>query len=163
MTSPFDDDRSPSVARRSSGRVLIVDDDRRVAEVIAHELEQYVCVVVDGGVAALHVLASDRDFDVILCDLVMPACSGCDVYDGALRIDASLAERFIFMTGGAFASPAEAFVGRDVERLEKPFDAEVLQASVAKVANRSRARTTATDGTVPLTADAAVRGDRRPR
>jgi hypothetical protein len=46
-----------------------------------------------------------------------------DLYDWLTREDPDLAEKMIFVTGGAFTPRAKAFLGRVKNpRLEKPFD-----------------------------------------
>ncbi|MFI5298124.1 MAG: response regulator [Polyangiales bacterium] len=122
----------------SRGRVLIIDDERRIGEVIAAELDRYDVVVLDDGLAALSLLVNDRNFDAILCDLMMPVCSGIDVYERATLLDPSLRERFIVMTGGAFTARAEAFLATTVERLEKPFGVVALHEAIDRTARRRR-------------------------
>lgn len=118
--------------------VLVVDDDRAVADGVAEVLEDHDVVVVNGGRAALEALHRDRTFDVILCDLMMPDMTGMDLYESIARDEPALAERFVFMTGGAFTSRAQQFLD-DVPnaRIEKPFHASSLQALVRGVAPSS--------------------------
>jgi DNA-binding NtrC family response regulator len=122
-------------------RVLVIDDDRGVAEAIGLELklDRVESVIVDGGAAALALLQKDRDFDVILCDLMMPGLNGIDVYERAILLDGTLGERFVVMTGGAFTPRAERFLSTSIDRLEKPFGIDALVGVVAKVARRRRA------------------------
>jgi two-component system cell cycle sensor histidine kinase/response regulator CckA len=123
------------------GRVLIIDDDVRVGAVLARELESYDVVLTETGREALEILEVDRDFDVVLCDMMMPEFSGMDVYDAATRLDSALGERFVFMTGGAFTSRAHAFLATHPAHLEKPFTGETLQAAVAAAAAHRRPHT----------------------
>ncbi|MBM4777359.1 MAG: PAS domain-containing protein [Archangiaceae bacterium] len=75
--------------------------------------------------------------DVIFCDVMMPEMSGAEIYNRLRATHPTLAERLIFMTGGAFSSTAREFLD-EVQRpiLDKPFTAE----AVRKMANEQVAR-----------------------
>lgn len=55
-------------------RILVVEDDKLVRELVVEILESsgYDVLAVDNGVSALHLLASDTAFDVMLTDVEMP-------------------------------------------------------------------------------------------
>jgi signal transduction histidine kinase/ActR/RegA family two-component response regulator len=119
------------------GRLLIVDDDRPVAAAIALELDEYDVVVAGSGREALEILRKDPGFDVVLCDLMMPEISGMDLYETLAPVERGLAERFVFMTGGAFTQRAQSFLGRVPNtRIEKPFQAEDLRTLVDAMASQ---------------------------
>src|SRR5262249_42446625 len=119
---------------RLSARILIIDDDRPVAAAIALELSHYDVVVTDSGREALEILRRDKDFDIILCDLMMPEVTGMDIYEVMKKEEPTLLDRFIFMTGGAFTSRARTFLAQvPNERLEKPFDPQALDALVQRL------------------------------
>src|SRR5436190_23566266 len=61
-------------------RILIVDDERLVRDLIRRLLERagYACEVADNGFQARRFL-STRRFELIVCDLQMPGESGLDV------------------------------------------------------------------------------------
>jgi len=108
-------------ARR--GRVLVIDDEPRLATTIRLALEEQAEVEVAGsGAEAIERLSGDAEFDVVLCDLMMPEVSGMDVYESVARDRPDLAARFVFMTGGAFTDRARAFLKHSgLPRLDKPF------------------------------------------
>ena len=119
-------------------RVLVVDDDALVLSAICRLLEGVCDVVAVGGAReALDLLSRDRGYDVVLCDLMMPEMTGMALYDEAVRLDAGLGSKLIFMTGGAFAPEALDFlrrVGRPC--LDKPFTLDELNAALAAAARR---------------------------
>ena len=120
------------------GRVLIVDDDERVARSLALLLhrEHDVEVSTEPRAAAGRVLAGER-FDVILCDLMMPKMTGMELYALVAERVPEQAERFVFVTGGAFTPAADAFVHRMSNiLLQKPYDIESLNAALAVHLNR---------------------------
>ena len=49
-------------------------------------------------------------FDVVLCDLQMPEVSGMELYAAVRERFPALADRFVFVTGGAFSSDARKFL-----------------------------------------------------
>jgi len=109
-------------------RVLVVDDEPSLGRALAAALrDEHDVVAVTSGQAAFDLLAVDRDFDVVLCDLMMPAMNGMELWG---RVNASipvLAERFVFVSGGAFTPEATAFLDSGRPHLEKPFELNVLQ------------------------------------
>jgi CheY-like chemotaxis protein len=68
---------------------------------------------------------------VILCDLMMPDMTGMDLHADLVRRDPRVAERMVFLTGGAFTGDARRFLDEVPNaRLEKPFDVGALRAAV---------------------------------
>jgi PAS domain S-box-containing protein len=115
------------------GRLVIIDDDARVARSLAlvlrddHDVEESV----EPRAIADRIVAGER-FDVIFCDLMMPGMTGMDFYAVVAGSVPEQAQRIVFVTGGAFTPAARAFVDR-VENsvLEKPYDRHLLQAALA--------------------------------
>ncbi len=132
--------RDGAVRPRKGARVLIVDDDRPVAEAIAMELEEHDIVVASGGREALDILRRDKNFDVVLCDLMMPEMTGMELHQTLSKVEPALAGRFVFMTGGAFTSRAQRFLDSVVNpRIQKPFHPGSLHALVRSLASRAQA------------------------
>jgi signal transduction histidine kinase len=116
-------------------RVLVIDDDPRVAESIARLLHRHQPTVATSASAALGLLRAGRDFDAILCDLMMPESTGIDFQRQLLLEFPSLGGRLAFLTGGAFTAEARAFLdGSRTPRLEKPFPRADLEALVRRLA-----------------------------
>ena len=115
------------------GRLLIVDDDEKVGQALAallradHEVE----VSADPGAVARRIVSGER-FDVVLCDLMMPRMTGMDLHAAVAEHVPEQAERFVFMTGGAFTRAAADFVARVSNTvLQKPYDLRALNAALA--------------------------------
>jgi signal transduction histidine kinase/CheY-like chemotaxis protein len=118
-------------------RILIIDDDRPVAAALALELSAHDVVVAESGREALEILRHDKDFDVILCDLMMPEISGMDVYEALRLLDPTLLDRVVLMTGGAFTARARQFLTEvDTPMIEKPFHPGQLHALVNALEHR---------------------------
>lgn len=113
---------------RAHGRILLVDDDSIVRTLLERILkQQHDVLTAQSGEEACARLAADADFDVIVCDLLMPGMSGMDVHEWVVRHRPDLAPRMVFVTGGACTPRAEAFLaGTTNPSVEKPVDRKSL-------------------------------------
>jgi PAS domain S-box-containing protein len=128
-----------------TARVLVVDDEPLLVQVLARSLSRHHVTTASGGRQALALLREGASFDVILCDLHMDDMSGMDLHGHLHRQDPALASRMIFMTGGAATARAREFVAStQCPVLEKPFAPAALEGAVAEVLRRSGSRAAAT-------------------
>jgi CheY-like chemotaxis protein len=124
-------------------RILFVDDEvamlRIYERAFGHDHE---VVMADSGAQAVSHVADRGDFDLIVCDLVMPDVNGMDLYEKACALHPELADAFIFVTGGHNDEVVQSFL-RTVNGpvLEKPFDVEVLRKIFDARAARDQAPT----------------------
>ncbi len=125
------------------GRVLVVDDDALVSGAIRRTLsrENDVEVLVSARQALAQLSAPELRYDVVLCDLMMPEMTGMDLFEALQKSAPRVAERVVFITGGAFTPAARTFLDRvENPRVEKPFDPEALRTLIrAEVARVRRA------------------------
>lgn len=121
---------TPVVTRRK--RILVVDDEQEVAQSIRRILgREHEVDVVNRGAAAIEAMQR-REYDVILCDLMMPEMTGMQLYAQVAATRPDLLSRMVFMTGGAFSPDARTFLDRVPNlRIEKPFDTQGLRTLVA--------------------------------
>ncbi len=118
-------------------RVLIIDDEPFVAGAARRLLRGHTVEVVAGGEAAVARLEAGSDWDVVLCDLMMPGIDGPALHAQIRERWPHLVPRFVVMTGGAFTDRARDFLEREAPTvLHKPFDAASLRGLVALVASR---------------------------
>jgi PAS domain S-box-containing protein len=117
-------------ARR--GRILIVDDEPRLAQSLRMLLEpSHEVVATTRGSEALEMVSSGQRFDLVVCDLQMPGTTGMDVYARLREQAPDLARRLVFMSGGAYTPAASDFIRSVPNRvLEKPVRPEVLLATI---------------------------------
>ncbi|MCG8417217.1 MAG: response regulator [Proteobacteria bacterium] len=134
-----DADSAASSAQRDSiarARILVVDDEPIMLEILSHALRDHEVVAVTSAREALSI-SQNRTFDLILCDLMMPLMSGRDFYELSARAQPGLEERIVFISGGARIREIQTFLDRvPNECLEKPFDIEVLHASIKRALDR---------------------------
>lgn len=119
-----------SGGRASSGRLLLLDDEPLILGMLGRVLKrrwQVTCL--EESREALELLSRPEvDFDVVICDLMMPGISGMELADELERLRPDLRKRMLFLTGGAVTATAEAFLQReDVRYLEKPVDVAELE------------------------------------
>jgi CheY-like chemotaxis protein len=126
-------------------RILAVDDEALLLKAYRRMLsDSHEVVTALGAQEALRVLAKDRQFDAVLCDLQMPDVSGAELYATVRSRHPGLAERFIFVTGGAFSSDAKRFLEESqCAVINKPFRVEELLVMIerkieASIAESSR-------------------------
>jgi PAS domain S-box-containing protein len=114
------------------GSVLVLDDEPSVANVVRHILSaRHDVTAFTTASDALQVLRRGVRFDVIVCDMMMPEMTGADFYEALCAIAPGDADRILFLTGGAFTDATRDFLERvPNERIEKPFSADELRASV---------------------------------
>lgn len=128
---------SGRVSTQGEGRrVLVVDDDTFVCDVVMRALQnhRYTVEVAREGAAALE-LARTRRYDAVLTDVRMPGeLDGIGLYDALARERPDVAARMIFMTGNLLDSRTMDRLERlGVRCLEKPFDIHHLAALVHEV------------------------------
>ena len=71
----------------------------------------------------------------MLCDLQMPEMSGMEFYGLVREQFPALADRFMFVTGGAFSSDARRFLEESVAAvIQKPFRVEDLLVLIDRIA-----------------------------
>ncbi|TAK31769.1 MAG: PAS domain S-box protein [Myxococcaceae bacterium] len=119
---------TPPRERSNRPRLLLVDDERNVRNVLQALLKgRYDVTPVASVAEARERITESADWEIILCDLMMPEVTGMDLYDWVEQEHRALASRMVFMTGGAFTARARELLDRLPDRwIEKPFDFEQL-------------------------------------
>lgn len=122
-------------------RVLIVDDDSAIREVLREALEEEGYVVDESadGIACLAALRASQEGMVVLLDQLMPNLDGMGVLR-TLRAEPQLASRHVFILLTA-RSRVSTPAGVDpktlfVSLVRKPFELEALLQTVAQAAQR---------------------------
>ncbi len=108
----------------SPRRILIVDDEPLIRELVGRRLRELGEVVVADSVeAAVNHLEADSRFDAVLCDLLMPVEGGRILHDIIDSRFPDLMPALGFMTGGAVDTEDREFLTRQTPPLlAKPFD-----------------------------------------
>ena len=102
-TAAASESSSPAEPARSArhAHILVVDDDDDVRDLVVAMLEElgYRVTAAENGYAALDLLFSDVEYDLLLADVAMPGLSGADVVRAAR--EAGRAPRVLYATGYA--------------------------------------------------------------
>jgi CheY-like chemotaxis protein len=112
-------------------RVLAIDDDamllRSLTRILGRDFDVVTAASAREGIERL----GKEEFDVILCDLMMPEMTGMELHAVLATASPETAERMIFLTGGTFTPRAQSFLDAVPNlRLEKPFDPRQLRAII---------------------------------
>lgn len=120
-------------------KILLVEDQADFADTLKTLLqeERYQVTCVKDGVEGMRqIMASD--FDVILCDLVMPHLPGDMFYFGVERVKPHLCKRFLFITGHKADPKWDAFIRRVRGAvLWKPFPMQDLLMAIQQVLKKA--------------------------
>jgi DNA-binding NtrC family response regulator len=116
----------------------LIDDEALLLKVIAEALSDDSDVVTAlGGDAALALLAADRAFDLVICDLQMPKTDGAAIHAALETLAPELLPRLVIMSGGAVTARARQFIDRVRPRvLAKPLAIDEATALIRRAAKR---------------------------
>jgi len=121
-------------------RILCIDDEPLITKVVSRIMDDHEVVEFTDACAAIrHLVGGDPppDYDVIMCDLLMPECSGMDVHREVAALRPDLAGRIVFATGATLIPRAMEFLAsvRNAS-IEKPFRIDRLRAVLLEVGSR---------------------------
>jgi DNA-binding NtrC family response regulator len=125
--------------------ILLLDDDVELANALKELLESrnFVVTTVSNGAEGLREVMA-LDFDVIICDMLMPHMPGDMFYTAVQKVKPHLARRFIFITGHQDNPKITDFLKRiDALVLFKPAPTEELIRLISLVLKRTQAETAA--------------------
>ncbi len=129
----------PPVVVSPRASVLIVDDEVALTSAMRRQLRRSheVTVLNDGAAATAAIL--EHDYDVILCDLMMPGMDGMAVLEAVARRRPDMAARMVLMTAGILQDTIRERVheaGGHV--LDKPVPIDTLLTVIDAIRSRSR-------------------------
>ena len=116
-------------------KVLVVDDEEDILEVIQDRLEAYGFTVVTAGtgVEALRKLSREK-FDGVFLDIKMPEMGGMEALEEIRKRDRKIP--IIIITSSSTRAAAIAAIAKGAnEYVLKPFEWEELKAKIEKVYN----------------------------
>jgi PAS domain S-box-containing protein len=139
---------APTTDARATGRVngvhgrrvLVVDDEPEIADLVATALGQHgwsVDVAASGRAGLARV--RETSYDLVVSDIRMADGSGEEFYRAAVALRAHLAERFLFITGDTASRDAWQFLQTThLPVLQKPFTLEALIQATERFAHGTR-------------------------
>jgi two-component system, NtrC family, response regulator PilR len=125
-------------AASESARILVVDDERSMREMLAILLrrEGHDVAVAENGRAAIDLL-NQRPFDLVVSDARMPDLDGLEVLRHARNINPSVIAIMVTAYGSPDLIRGVAQLGVN-DYVEKPFNTEVLRFRIRKELDRKR-------------------------
>jgi CheY-like chemotaxis protein len=124
----------------TSTRVLVLDDDRLIGELIGEMLTLlgHVPTLCHFPADALERVAREN-FDVVISDFRMPGMDGREFYQQAIRSKPELARRIVFLTGDVVNDDTQEFLrSTGNPHLSKPFQLARVEQVVAEVLRQNR-------------------------
>jgi PAS domain S-box-containing protein len=138
--APVPDEPAPEAAAAGPAlRVLLVEDDIQVGDMVAAMLEGlgHAVTRVDGTDPALAVLGGDRGLDLMLTDLIMPgARTGVDLAREAMRLRPGLP---VILSSGYTGEALATADGAPWPLLRKPYSSDALAHTIEAVLQKSPA------------------------
>jgi two-component system, NtrC family, nitrogen regulation response regulator NtrX len=113
-------------------RVLVVDDEESIRLLLKEYFEIVGLEVhtAGSGIEGLKALEQET-YGLVLCDVSMPGLDGFEVFDRILKLKPD--QRFVFISGYAFAGSKRKLLQKSMGLLHKPFHLEDLNRLLAKV------------------------------
>ena len=126
-------------ALTGNGRVLVVDDEPLIRNVVRMILEKagYEVLEAENGEKAIEAINSEENplvLDVVICDIRMPKINGISAIEYFQREYPHVS--LIVLTGYPDTTMAVSFMRNRVDYLVKPVEAEQLIAAVAVAMDR---------------------------
>ncbi len=116
---------------RPAVSVLVIDDEELILRSLGRMLRSdYWVDVCSDGERALEMIA-EGDYDVILCDIMMPGLSGVALYERLKEVCPQARERVIFISAGTFTYKTQSFADSTTQPvLLKPVRREGLRTAI---------------------------------
>lgn len=127
------------LARRSGGRILIVDDEPVVVELLADYLgDDFEVETASNGREGLE-RSQQKSFDLIFLDIRMPDMSGREMFETLRAVRPVLADRVVFTTGDVVQEDTRKFLDSVSQPcLPKPFSLEAVSEMIDRILGASR-------------------------
>ena len=118
-------------------RILIIEDHRSLAEVVAMIFEDFGNVeIADNGSIGL-TKVSNTYFDVIVSDIEMPVINGIEFYYQAIKIYPNIKERIVFCSGSSKEAHQRFIQINCLRYLSKPYDLEEIRGIVYEIIRKT--------------------------
>ena len=117
----------------SSKRILAADDEPHVRRILASLMEarEHQLETVTDGLAALEALESERPYDLVLLDLMMPGATGLEVLERIRTMEHRQGLSVVILTAkGQDTDREQAFALGADDFITKPFSPKKLLARI---------------------------------
>lgn len=115
-------------------RILVVDDELSIRQLLGEVLKPNQFVLSDSGYAALELLQSDHQFDLILLDYLMVGMDGLDTLKKLKKMQTTKDIPVIITSGLSDISDIrEVLAAGAVAFISKPFDFQEIHTQIARL------------------------------
>ncbi|MBM3173424.1 MAG: PAS domain S-box protein, partial [Chloroflexi bacterium] len=132
---PLAETPEPETPAASKARILVVDDEATVRELLKRTLEEegHEVECVDNAEDALELVQKKR-YRLILLDIKMPGMSGTELYRRMEKITRSLLHRVVFVTGDVLGTRTQEFLRKTKARyIAKPFNVAEMKKEINQI------------------------------
>jgi CheY-like chemotaxis protein len=136
------------MAPPTPAKILLIDDEPSIVRGLTRLLHRdgYTVHTADNGQQALAQLRAQH-YDVVLCDLHMPALDGPTLYTIVQQHDPALCQRMIFLTGDTLGGESAAFLAQCGQPcLYKPCTAADVRSAIQQRLGRAASAETGAPG-----------------
>ncbi|MBI5869691.1 MAG: GAF domain-containing protein [Actinobacteria bacterium] len=133
--SPVKIERDSKSIKRRLGKILLVDDEAAIRQVLTQTLRQagHEVETAGNGVVALRMLKK-KHYDCVVSDVKMPVMDGPSLHKAAVEMDPDIADSFIFISGDTISPDTRSYLNQvENPRLAKPFDLVDLETALQKL------------------------------
>jgi two-component system NtrC family sensor kinase len=119
--------------------ILVVDDEISIQDMLVDTLsgDGHKVDTASNGEVAMEKLRS-RKYDVIISDIKMPGMNGQTFYEYLSRLNPTMAQRVIFITGDTLGQETEEFLNSvKAPHLEKPFTVEDVLSTIRETLRKT--------------------------
>jgi CheY-like chemotaxis protein len=138
----FQKQARPVKIERGHERVLVIDDEKDVGDIICGMLESlgYQVTYVDSGQKGIDLFKKKKRFDIVILDLNMPKMSGKETFIKLKKIDPDIK---VVISTGYGDRVIDAALGKAAGDtvLQKPYQIEELSKAMRLTLNREREKT----------------------
>jgi CheY-like chemotaxis protein len=143
------------------GRVLVVEDEQTVAQLIVDVLREeghQVEAVLDSQEGLTRI--SRNKYDLVICDLRMPRLDGPAFFEALVTSGSPMKDRIMFITGDTLAARTVEFLEpNNLPYLAKPFLVEELKLAVNRMLEGTQRRVESIDSPRGLKSRTTVPGN----
>lgn len=133
--SPVQVDRDSQDISKRIGKILLVDDEAAIRQVLTETLKHagHEVETAGNGVVALRMLKK-KHYDCVVSDVKMPLMDGPSLHKAAIELDPDIAGSFIFISGDTISPDTRSYLDRvENPRLAKPFNLADLETALQKL------------------------------
>ncbi len=116
-------------------KILVVDDNKAVAELLAEILKKCGAVDVAGDGAEALKKASCGYYDVIVSDIDMPKMDGVTFYKELCNKNPEMGPNFIFLSGNLSNEHQDFFIQKSLRFLHKPASVHEIITAASDILN----------------------------